>query len=154
MPLVRWEPMTELEQMRRRMERTFDRLMPLITWAPQVPEWAAQIFEPDVDVYRAGDEIVVQASLPGMKAEDISVESTANSISIAGECRCGAEYKEADFYRAERQYGTFCQTIPLPDKIQEQQVKATFKDGVLTVRAPVSEEAKRERQKVPVQTTT
>ncbi len=136
------------------MERTLDRLMPRIAWAPQRAERAAEIFEAEVDVYRTGDEIVVQASLPGMKAEDISVESTPDSISIAGECRCSTEYKEADFYRSERQYGTFCQTVPLPDKIQEQQVKATFKDGVLTMRAPVSEEAKRERRKVPVQTTT
>lgn len=151
MALMRWEPLSELEQMRRGMERMMDRLLPRVTWAPGLSEEGTEVFVPDVDVYRTGDDLVISANLPGLRPEDVSVEMAPDAVTISGESKRESEYQDASIYRAERQYGCFCRAIALPDKVKDQEAKATFKDGILTVRAPVAEEAKREGRKIAVE---
>lgn len=148
MALVRWEPLTELEQMRRRMERVFGRMMPRITWAPreEVP-----MFMPEVDVYETDGEVVMKAELPGIEPQDLAVEVSADSVTISGECRHEEEVREEGMFLSERSYGRFSRTVGLPEKIKEAEARATFKNGVLTVRAPLSEEERMRRRKVPVE---
>ncbi|MBU6430571.1 MAG: Hsp20/alpha crystallin family protein [Cyanobacteria bacterium REEB65] len=152
MSLLPWRPLQDLDRMREQMERTLDRLMPRVTWAPRSFEETPGVLLPDVDVYRTEDEVVIRVDLPGMRPEEVSVEATPDTVCLSGETKQESEYQGASIYRAERQYGSFCRSIQLPEKIQDQKVKATFENGVLTVRAPLAEEAKRERRKIPVET--
>lgn len=154
MALVHWEPLREMEQMRRRLEREFERLVPRVAWAPAMPEGAEEVFLPDVDIRQTDDEVMVSADLPGIKAEDVTVEVSEESITIAGTRKREKEIKEEGYYLSEREFGQFTRKMPLPAKVKDTEAKASFKDGVLTIRAPLAEEAKRVKaHKIPIEAT-
>lgn len=154
MALVHWEPLREMQQMRRRLEHEFGRLMPRVTWAPGLPEGAEEVFLPDVDIEQTDDAIVVSADLPGLKAEDVAVEVGEDSITITGTRKREKEVKEEGFHLSEREFGQFARQVPLPAKVKDQEAKATFKNGVLAIRVPLAEEAKRAKaHKIPIEAT-
>jgi HSP20 family protein len=95
---------------------------------------------PAFDVYEDKDNFTVVAELPGMKKEDIEVSLHNGSLSISGERKSNRQ--EAEVYRAERFFGRFQRTITLPTTVAGDKVKAQYKDGVLTVTLPKTEEAK------------
>ena len=108
-------------------------------------------YVPKIDVSEDGDEILVTAELPGIDEKDIDVSLTRDALTIKGEKKISKEDKGKDYYRMERSYGAFHRTIPLPEGVDTDKVKATFKNGVLTVTLPKTAEAK-ERKKIPVST--
>ncbi|MCL6630678.1 MAG: Hsp20/alpha crystallin family protein, partial [Armatimonadetes bacterium] len=95
--------------------------------------------------------VVVKAELPGLKKEDIEITATEDSISLRGEFKREEEVKKEGFYRRERREGKFYRTIPMPAPIKPDQVKASFKDGILEITAPEVEEAKPKERKVPIE---
>ncbi len=97
---------------------------------------------PSLDVYEEKDDVVVKAELPGMKKEEIEVTVSGDVVTIKGEKKQEEEVKEKDYYRRERTYGSFSRSVALPSEVKGDQVKASFKDGVLEVRMPKTEEAK------------
>jgi HSP20 family protein len=105
----------------------------------------------DMDVYEDNDRIVVKAEMPGMSKDDIQISIADNILTIKGEKKKEEEDTGRDYYRAERAYGAFVRTLPLPAEINPDKVQATFKDGVLEIRLPKSEEAKKREIKVNVQ---
>ena len=96
---------------------------------------------PAVDTYEKDGAIVVKAELPGMKKEDISIDVKNNLLTISGERKHEEEAKESDYYRCERFYGKFQRSFTLPDSVDAEQVDATYKDGVLEVKLPKTEES-------------
>jgi len=99
-------------------------------------------WEPQVEVFRRGDNVVVRADLPGLKKEDVNVEVEDDVLTISGERNEEHEEKREGFYRSERSYGEFYRAIPLPEGVNSDQCEASFKDGVLevTLRAPKRQE--------------
>jgi HSP20 family protein len=97
---------------------------------------------PALDVYEDKDSIIVKAEVPGMKREDIDVSLHDGSLSISGERRSQQTQEEAEVYRAERFFGRFQRTVTLPTPVAGDKVKAQYKDGILTVTLPKTEEAK------------
>ena len=95
-----------------------------------------------LDLHEDKDNFVVKADLPGMKREDIEVSLHEGSLSISGERKSEEKHKDADVYRAERFYGRFQRTVALPVPVAADKVKASYKDGVLTITLPKTEEAK------------
>lgn len=147
MSLARWDPFPEL----RRMREDFDRLFgvgPSVSMVPMIAEGAT----PPIDVFERDNTMVVRANLPGLKKEHIEVTATEDSIALSGEFKHEEEVKEGGFYRRERQIGKFFRTIPMPSAINPDQVKASFKDGVLEITAPKAEQAKTNEKKVPIET--
>src|SRR6266536_167931 len=115
---------------------------------------ATSLFErwsPVVDVYEDKNNVFVKAELPGMKKEDIQVSVSDGVLHMAGERKEEAEHKEASGYRAERYFGRFERNISLPAAVQEGNIRAEYKDGILTVTCPKSEEAKRKQIEVKVE---
>jgi HSP20 family protein len=105
----------------------------------------------DMDVYEENDEIVVNAELPGMSIDDIRVSIMDNNIlTIRGEKKKEEEESGKAFYRAERVFGVITRAVALPAEIDPEQVRATFKDGMLEVRLPKSPEAKKKQIEVKV----
>ncbi len=141
MAIVRWDPFRELTEMQDRMGRLFgelyrrgggeDDVMRRGSWAPAV------------DIYDTGKhELVIKAELPDMKREDIQLTVENNMLTISGEKRMDNEMKEENCHRIERTYGTFTRSFSLPNTVNTEKVSADYKNGVLTVRLPMKEEAK------------
>lgn len=136
----RWEPLSELEQMTERMRRMLEQTFGGFGW-PSTAE--AGGWSPLVDIEEADDAYVVEAELPGVKREDVSIELVGNELTITGEVkereRKGALRKQA------RRTGRFAYRVGLPDQVDADRIEASLTDGVLTVRVPKSERAQRRK---------
>jgi HSP20 family protein len=129
MTLVRWDPFREFAQ-----------------FQDQLNAWV-----PPVDIYQNGDnELVLKAELPDMVRENIDVTVENGTLTIKGEKKFAGEPKEEQFHRIERRYGVFSRSFSLPQTVDAAKVSAEYKNGVLTVRLPVREEAKPRSIKVDV----
>lgn len=107
------------------------------------PSW------PDVDLVEAGEAYTITAELPGVEGGDIEVLLANDSLTLRGEKKC--EYQEGQRQLGERYYGRFERRMPLPEGIEEDKVKASFRNGVLTVTLPKSPQAQLVRR-IPLQT--
>jgi HSP20 family protein len=123
-------PWRELdERMDRLFEETFGR--PGRQTAPVEGAWL-----PAVELFERAGTLVLRAELPGLKREEITVEVTDHTLTIAGERKAEQEVKEQTYYRCERSYGSFQRAITLPAGVEPGQIAATFKDGILEVTLP------------------
>jgi len=102
-----------------------------------VADWA-----PSVDISETEGEYQIKAEIPDVKKEDVKVTLEDGVLTIQGERKHEKEEKGKRFHRIERSYGNFVRTFSLPDVIDEEKVKADFKDGVLNLHLPKSEKAK------------
>ncbi len=146
-------PESEFERF---FDRWFDDFRPVLRWPRLLgPErWlpAREIISmPAVDVYDEKNEIVVKADLPGITSDELDVTVSESRLTIKGEKKKEQEVKEEDYHRLERSYGAFARTIELPVPVKVDEVKATFKHGVLEVRLPKTEKARQAPVKVQVQ---
>lgn len=104
-----------------------------------------------MDIFEDAGDIVLKAELPGMSKQDITVDLTDHIITISGEKKKEEKIEDKNFYRVERSYGAFTRSFELPSDVKADQVKAKFHDGVLEVRLPKTEEAKRKAKSVPIE---
>jgi HSP20 family protein len=136
--------------MERMMDDFFDRRMR--PWWPE--RWfRAEGFltnAPALDVFEDKDDLVVKAELPGMEKDNVEVNLTDHTLTIKGEKRKEEEVKEEKYYRSERSYGSFVRTLELPATVQVDKIKASFKNGILEIRMPKTEEAKTKEIKIKV----
>ena len=95
------------------------------------------LWSPDIEVFERGGQLVVRADLPGLNRGDVKVDIIDDSLIIQGERRQESERDEEGYYRSERSYGSFYRSIPLPEGTNDEDVKASFRDGVLEVTMPV-----------------
>jgi len=105
---------------------------------------------PSVDIYEEKGDVVVKAEIPGIKKEDLDVTVTEDTITIAGEKKKEEEVKKADYYRWECSYGSFNRTFTLPAEVQTDKAKTKFKDGILEIRLPKTEESKKKEKKIKI----
>ncbi len=144
MTLMRWTPRTELwdpfhnlADIREEMNRLFDDSFRRLGRGD-----LEGAFAPAVDIVEHQDHYLVRADLPGLRREDVNVTLQDNFLTIKGEKKYEAETKEGHYYRRERLSGTFARVIELPTSVEARKIEASFKDGVLHVTLPKSEEAK------------
>lgn len=141
MTLIRWQPWQEFDVLRRQFDDLFDELAPVsrVTGKPNGHAWA-----PAIELKSVDDAVVLRAELPGISAENLDVQVSREAVSITGEYK--SETKTADkqhqIHRSEFRYGSFHRVIPLPVAVQNDQVKAEFKDGILTLTLPKVEAEK------------
>lgn len=148
MAIVRWtDPFREFAQLQNRINRAFsdaysrndDGLTTSGSWVPPV------------DIYQNGEhEIVLKAEVPDMTREDIDITLDGGTLTIKGEKKLSNEAKEEQYHRIERHYGSFSRSFSLPQTVDTTKVAADYKNGVLTVRLPLREEAKPRQIKVDV----
>jgi len=134
--LIRWEPARDIVSLREAMDRLFDDAFtrPFGT--------IAGFQAPAVDLYQTDEEVVVRASLPGIKAEDVQISVTGDLLTLKGEFKEKEEKKEKAYHLHEQRYGSFERTISLPTQVLADKAKADFEDGILTVTLPKAEEVK------------
>jgi HSP20 family protein len=148
MTLVRFsDPYREFAQLQDRITRAFsdaygrsdEGLLTSGNWVPPV------------DIYQNGEhELVLKAELPDLTREDIDITVDNGTLTIRGEKKFAGEVKEESFHRIERRYGSFSRSFSLPQTVDTAKVGAEYKNGVLTVRLPLREEAKPRQIKVDV----
>jgi HSP20 family protein len=148
MAIVRWsDPFREFAQLQNRINRAFsdaygredEGLLTSGSWVPPV------------DIYQNGDhEIVLKAELPDMTREDIDITVDNGTLTLKGEKKASADVREDQFHRIERHYGVFTRSFSLPQTVDAAKVGADYRNGVLTIRLPLREEAKPRQIKVEV----
>ena len=122
-----------LTQMRREMDRIFDRFSeawPFRAFA-ETGRWM-----PSVDVSETEKEVMVRAELPGMEPKEIDISLTGNVITIKGERKHEREEKKENFHLVERSSGSFSRSIQLPTEVMADKIQATYKDGILSISMP------------------
>lgn len=144
--LSAWSPFDRLSSLRDEMNRLFDLSLPGFTHdAGLFSGW-----NPALDVFQDKDNVYVKAELPGMKKEEIEISLHEGTLSIGGERKHEEEKKSGDTFRSERYFGRFHRSVTLPTAVDTTKVKATYKDGILSVTLPKSEEAKPKQIQVGV----
>lgn len=134
--LTRWEPTREIVSLRDAMDRLFDDAFtrPLgMLYGPQFPA---------LDLYQTESDVIIHASLPGMKADDMQISVTGELLTLKGEFKEKAEKKEKAYHLREQRFGSFERTVSLPTNVVADKAKAEFEDGILTITIPKAEEAK------------
>lgn len=114
------------------------------------PRWLGG-FSPRTDIRDDGTQFTVTVEVPGIEEKDIRVSLTDNLLTIEGEKREESEQEGRDFVRRERAYGGFQRTLRLPSDVEADQVKAAFRNGVLTVTAPKAAESRERTRQIPVE---
>lgn len=114
------------------------------------------MWTPRVDVTTRGDDLVIEAELPGINPEDVEIEAEGNRLIIRGETRDqrSDEDKERGYWYSERKYGSFFRTVPLPEGVNADNAQANFNNGVLEVSFPgAARQIRPERRKIAIQGT-
>jgi HSP20 family protein len=145
MAIERWQPFSELMSLRQAMDKLFEDSFVRPSRALAV---LGEVMVPALDVYHTPNEVVVKATLPGVKPEDVSIEITGETLTIRGETRAEEEVKEKDYLYPERRYGSFSRSVVLPGGLRTDKAEATMDDGVLTLTIPKAEEVKPKAIKV------
>jgi HSP20 family protein len=148
--IIRWYPFEDVGTLRRAVDRLFDDVMaggrdPRTQNGRLVAAW-----EPAVEMFETGDEVVVRAEMPNVDPANVDVTVTNEAITIKGTVRQEEEKTDRSYYRRELRYGAYVRTLPLPAEVKGNESKATYKDGVLEVKIPKSERAKPASVKVQV----
>jgi HSP20 family protein len=137
----------------REMEQLFEDLWKSPFSLVNFPQMkVAERFEisPSVDIFEHENELVLKADLPGLTKDEVEINVTDNVLTLSGEKKKEEKVERENYYRYERSYGSFCRRFHLPDGIDTEKVKAHFKDGVLEVRLPKTEEAKQKTKKIAI----
>jgi HSP20 family protein len=142
MAIVRWSPFRDSFRDMVGLQDEVNRLYDTFSKVNDTQSLVEGSWAPSVDIHENKDEIVIDAELPGMNQKDISVTVTDNVLTIKGEKRQEKEVKEENYYRVERSYGAFSRSFTLPVGVKAEQIKATYKDGVLKISLPKAEETK------------
>ncbi len=143
-PIMRWDPLREMEELMRGMQRSLA-IGPAKSEPMELTEWC-----PSVDIGENDKEFVVKAELPEVKKEDIKVSVEDGTICISGERRVEKEETHMKYHRVERAYGHFERTFGLPEQTDPKKITSEYKDGILTVHLPKNPDAKPATQRIPV----
>ena len=139
MAVVRWDPFRDLNVLQERMNRLFEDAGR--TWPSDDPA-ATTTWSPAVDIFETEGEIVVKAELPGMERKDITLNLEKNVLSLKGQRHFEKETKDDNYHRIERSYGAFSRAFSIPATVDEEKIRADYKDGVLKIILPKKEQAK------------
>ena len=131
-----WQPTDRLTTLRDEVNRLFD-----FSW-PSRDTGLFSGWSPTLDMHDDKDNLTVQLELPGMKKEEIDIALHDGVLTVSGERKMERENKEGETFRSERYFGKFQRSVTLPVAVDSGKVKASYKDGILTIDLPKTEEAK------------
>jgi HSP20 family protein len=149
--LVRWQPLQELNSLRRQMNHLFDgffgRTTTLTPFEETLNGWE---FGPPVDIYEDDQRLTFKVEVPGIDEKDIKVEVQNDVLTVRGERSMEKDTKEENFRRMERHYGTFSRSFTLPSTVDPEKIEASYSHGVLAIQMPKRAEARAKQIKVNV----
>jgi HSP20 family protein len=139
MELVRWDPFDGLNRIQSRINNLFDETFGRSNAGAAA---ASNVWFPPVDILESRDSYLIRAELPGMKREDFNLEVHEGSLTLSGERKFEEPAEGVQYHRVERASGKFSRSFYLPQTVQKDGIKATYRDGILEVHVPKAEEAK------------
>ena len=139
-------PFREIERMTRDLGRFWDSFFGGGSKGRVEGEWL-----PSLDLAETDNELVVKAELPGMDPKDIDISLSDGTLTIKGEKKQEKEEKKSDYHFIERSYGAFTRSIQLPRQVEREKISASYKNGLLRITLPKSEEAKKKEVKIKVE---
>ena len=140
--LTPWTPFREVASLHDTIDRVFEDAFPNSS--------RTAMTAPMVNVYEKGNDFIVEAEIPGIKEEDISIEVGEDSLTLSGERKSQSEVKDEDYWRKETSYGTFSRTVGLPTAVDKDKAEAELKEGILIIRLPKKAKIKPKVTKVKV----
>ena len=142
MAVQRWDPFRDLRQ----MDETMNRLWRGFSGIPAtVEDWDIAL-----DVIQRPEEIVVKASIPGIKPDDLDIAVEDNVLTLRAERKPDFTDEESVYLVQERPAGSFYRALRLPESVDANKIESTYENGVLTIVLPRAEEKKRKQIKVHV----
>jgi HSP20 family protein len=146
MSLIKWEPLRELENV-------FDRYAKAMRWPTTQGQelMSTGDWSPNVDISERNKEFVIKAEIPNVKKEDVKVSMDHGVLTIQGEKKHEEEKSDEKYHRVESYYGKFIRSFTLPDNIDENNIQASYKDGMLNLHIPKKAESKPKTIEVTVQ---
>ena len=142
-----WRPFKEFDRIRKEMDKlweSFFETRPLR--GEELSEWL-----PSIDLSETKNDYVVKAELPGIDPKDIDISLSENVLTIRGEKKQEKEEETENYHFVERSYGSFTRAIRLPGQVQSDKISATYKNGVLKIVLPKTEEVKKKEIKIKVE---
>ena len=136
--LVRWEPFRDMMSLREAMDRMMEEspFRPPAAFGP----WGEASLS--VDMYETEENVVVKTAIPGVKADDIQVSVTGDTLTVRAETKEEEEVKQENYLRRERRFGSYCRSVTLPGGLKADEADADYSDGILTLTFPKAEEVK------------
>jgi HSP20 family protein len=147
MAIVRWEPFRDLLTTQDRFNRLFNETLGNVFGGEEL---AGRAWNPAVDIYETDQNLVIKAELPGIDPKDVDIRVEDGTLYLKGERKHEKDVKEGNYHRVERSYGSFTRTFSLPNSVDVDNIKADYKDGVLSLTMAKREEAKPKSIKINV----
>jgi len=147
--LIEWNPFKEMEKLRGEFDRVIDRF--------RTPAWLGEELQvdtvrPRIESFIEDGKLTVRADMPGIDPKDIEVKVTGNTLHVSGKREEKKETKQRDFLRREVHYGSYSYSTALPEGVKGEDIKASYKDGVLELNAALPKELAPKEVKVQVET--
>lgn len=149
MSLIRWRPRNDFLSVRSEMNRLFDSFF--TGWPEPRKGLLEGEWTPSIDVAETDDKITVTVELPGIDQKEVDIAITDDVLTLKGEKKEEKEVKEKNYHRIERSYGSFQRSVRLPTSVKADKAKAAYKDGILTITVPKTEEVKPKQIKIDVE---
>ena len=146
MAITRWDPFRDLSILQERMNRVFEDAA-VRGWKNDEPS-ATTSWSPAVDIYETDSEIMVQAELPGVDRKDIALQLENNVLTLKGDRRFEKETNQENYHRIERSYGGFSRAFTIPTIVDEDKIRADYKDGILKIALPKKDQVKAKQIKI------
>ncbi|KAH7034421.1 HSP20-like chaperone [Linnemannia elongata] len=149
MSMINWTGNDPFDRLEQRMNQVFDHLVNPWPTARRGHRSSSgdnqlatmDLISPAVDVYETDKGWNVHVELPGVKKEDIKIDSSDKAVTLSAESKFSQDYNRDNVRYQERRFGTYSRTIPLPDNVDRDKIDANFKDGVLNLFLPKGEVA-------------
>ena len=139
MAITRWDPFRDLVALQDRMNHLLEESL---RGRGSEEEISTATWAPAVDVYETSDELVIKAEVPEVDRKQIDIRVENNVLTLSGERKLGKEIQKENYHRRERHYGVFSRTFTLPANVDTENIDASFKEGILSIRVPKREESK------------
>ncbi|MEB3217683.1 MAG: Hsp20/alpha crystallin family protein [Nostocales cyanobacterium 94392] len=139
MVLIRWRPFQEMEIISRQIDRMFDEIF---DYNRNLTKYNTTNWTPAIELKDTTENLILRSELPGVDANNLEVQVAKYAVLIAGEIKHESDVDESGYYGSELHYGKFRRIVNLPVPVKNEQVKAEFKNGILKLVLPKTEEAK------------
>jgi len=142
-----WRPFETLSSLRRDMDRLWDRFfgedLGLTRWR--------EVWTPSLDVSETKNDLIVKTEIAGVDPKDVDISLSGDMLTIKGEKKQEKEEREEGYHLMERSYGSFSRSVRLPVEVDQDKVKASYKNGVLKITLPKSEKMRAKEIKVNIE---